>query len=230
MPDNIFKYGNYQNFNSLFFFLVIVILSFVMIGCKKKDPPFYKIREENKSFGYFKKGSYWIYFDPAQNTIDSIFVDTSKYSVREEISDIKKGTISAKKEIITTKCRNNSGSRDLYFDLDGYFGFLQIAEEDSNEKLSWSIFYFNTPDVVDLVARNLKVENISIITISNHNFNNVIYQKSIVSTNDSHTWPSSQTIDTVEYWIAKNVGIIKKIVKNNYYKEEWYLIRSKVLQ
>jgi hypothetical protein len=63
------------------FYISILAVLIVFSACKKKeeDPPpvqrtDFPVSASIKSWGYFKKGSYWIYKDSIDNSFDSIYV------------------------------------------------------------------------------------------------------------------------------------------------------------
>ncbi|MBK6521652.1 MAG: hypothetical protein IPG08_04605 [Sphingobacteriaceae bacterium] len=63
-------------------FCILFILSFLFVffSCKKEEDPAPIVRTDVlvssslKDWGYFKKGSYWIYKDSIDNSIDSVYV------------------------------------------------------------------------------------------------------------------------------------------------------------
>lgn len=62
------------------FCVYILAILFVFLSCKKEEDPQpvsrtdFPVSAAIKSWGYFKKGSYWIYKDSLDNTLDSIYV------------------------------------------------------------------------------------------------------------------------------------------------------------
>jgi len=208
---------------------VIVCIIILFAGCKKKtEPPFYKISDEIKSYGDFKIGSYWIYKNDSLNIEDSIYIDSYYYKIweiRENLSNDSK--LNYKYETISISSENSQHTHTLNFTLGNNYKLL-IDEQDLVNKLGWSIEFFNNN-----LIENIIVNNIDSLSISNIKYNNIIYQKSIVTTYDVHNGDGINTIttkDTVEYWLAKNVGVIKRIVKNSYYREELNLLRYNVVQ
>ncbi|MDZ4664876.1 MAG: hypothetical protein SGJ15_08380 [Bacteroidota bacterium] len=63
-------------------FITLFILSFICVftSCEKEEDPVPVVRTDVlvtpalKEWGYFKKGSYWIYKDSIDNSIDSVYI------------------------------------------------------------------------------------------------------------------------------------------------------------
>lgn len=65
-------------------------------------------------------------------------------------------------------------------------------------------------------------------SIIGKNYENVLYKKTynpILNLTDY-----TREYDTLEYWVAKNVGVIKKIIRNKYENHTYYLKRYNVIQ
>ncbi|MCK9423693.1 MAG: hypothetical protein M0Q38_13955 [Bacteroidales bacterium] len=60
------KYG-------LFFFICLGLLNFI-VSCKKTSTLHYVISEEFKAWADFQQGSYWIYYNKINQSIDSTYV------------------------------------------------------------------------------------------------------------------------------------------------------------
>jgi len=211
---------------------VIVCIIILFAGCKKKtEPSFYKISDEIKSYGDFKIGSYWIYKNDSLNIEDSIYVDNYTFRIDETIPNISTGRVESRYEVLSCECKNLQLTHNLNYDARGFDDYLTIIERDLTKNIMWNINFFNSNPTENI--ENIIVKNIDTITIFNTKYNNIIYQKTIVTTYDYHNGDGINTIhtkDTTEYWLAKNVGVIKRIVKNSYYREEWNLLRYNVVQ
>lgn len=208
--------------------VIVILLTIILLfqNCDEREPNRYYIPEIVKEYGNFREGSYWIYAVDSIENEDSVWV--SKYNAWQYEQFVDKKIVNIF-ENIQIDCESNRNIKDhIVMEAEYKLNFLGFGEEDNNYNIRYGIpfHYKNTfmprPDSGD-----------SIIFYDSYNvydndFETVLYKKEnrpIMDLSDN-----SKTYDTLEYWIAKNVGVIKKITRNEYENHTYYLKRYHVVQ
>jgi hypothetical protein len=203
---------------------VISFLLYFLPACiknRENEPPKYIVSDELKGWGGFKYGTYWIYKNDSLNIEDSLTIylyGTFDEAVRD--SDWTQ----CYSENISSTTISTAKLTDFSFILHGKEKTIQINEFNENNefrhKIKFSITFFSN--------QYINFERYDSIDIYNRKFINVIYQKSIISNYDEHDNTTEQ--NTADFWLAKNIGVIKKIIRNKYGTQEWYLKRFNIVQ
>lgn len=207
---------------------VVIALMFVACTKKKVELKHYNITIPQViwDYGYFKKGTYWIYKDSVRNITDSIWVT----------NDIK-GT-----NIITEK--NNFGyTGNFEFYAVSQFSLWKNASITINVNQEWAIkngasIIWKACDSGETILMDDKFisghklypiypggEVNFINYYSNYNMDNIIYSDVVCWENIKD---ASENNNHVYYYIAKNIGTIKKVLVDSSYN--WKLIRKNIIK
>lgn len=218
--------------------LILILIISYLIGfqsCEKYD--YYKMSDEIKQWSAFKEGSYWIYYNDSLNIEDSIFVTSYSEYIRIDLIDDN----IFYEELLYFKSSNINDSiiisYQLYPKKYGDYDFIIMEEANKYLNIRYSGIILTIPIVDEVQSyygggeyeKTEFIEQYSSYKISNISYNNVIYLKSSVITITLDSLKEKNKV-TNEYWLAKNYGIIKKIIRNKDEAQQWELVRCNIIQ
>lgn len=187
--------------------LTIIISS---IGCKNNCESHYNVSQESKDYGYFLKGSYWVYQNDSTFEVDSFNIigaatGVEIHSLVEEGCNPHYYYLGVAKSVATS---NISGDILEYFC--GTKGGV-VFNKNSEFLGIYFISASQTPNTDSLL------EIIESLDLNGKNFSNV-YES---------TYHTGANI-----YFAKNIGVIKTEILNDTsgYVESWSLLRYNIIQ
>lgn len=185
-------------------FLVIIISLFH--GCISEHSDYFKVSEEDKSFYDFNIGSSWTYIEDSTKTLEKITVlsrDLSSYYTGHIDSNDEYG-----EKIITVYTSTFSNTK-----------YIQTMCSGGYRSASYFTCENYTNDTL-VYKDNLLLNKDTLISLNilGKNYANVRYVRGY----------NKEYVN--EYWIAKNIGIIKKIIKTSNRSYKWYLKESLIIQ
>jgi len=199
----------------LIVFLIIICLS----SCKKKESV-YTIPEEFRAWSVFQPGSYWFYLNEQTQSIDSSYITG--------FSDQMRGVANDPHNIWYWENVNIdfTGSFLSHFEImstSNNFASLYVNYR-SGSSMALQLAYFNNYGLVHRETHLMGVVKVfSEFNVNGNTFTNV-YQ-----TRDS--WSSGNGYaDTVDFYFAKNIGIIKLEKHLAQTDTTWSVIRWHVVQ
>ena len=206
-------------------YILIIILT-GLFSCEKQEPVHYYIPDEVKTYGDFKIGSYWVYMVDSVNNEDSIWITDYNVGQNEEVIDKKVISVFEKITInITSKLDINNY---IEINAEKKYNLLGFGEIDNNHNISYGVSFFYKNGFMPRQGSEDSIIIYNSYSIIGKNYENVLYRKTynpILNLNDY-----TREYDTLEYWVAKNVGVIKKIIRNKYENHTYYLKRYNVIQ
>jgi hypothetical protein len=201
--------------------LTNTFLLFLLFFACTPTPKEYNISQEARDFICYKPGSYWIYKNDSTNTLDSVFVTSYEEHTEKYEADKKIKSIS---QIINIEFANSDNQIKIIEKIDPSRSMYSETNNNLNQGFNNSL--------ISLYHGNFQWDRYSKIdfTVNNKTFNNVIYE-SVIS---NYYYQTDSNISHVnlnnEFWIAKNIFIIKKILHYNNATQSWSLIRSHIVQ
>lgn len=210
-----------------FLYPIVITILLLFISCEEKEPVKYSIPDELKEYGDFKEGSYWVYQVDSGSNEDSIWVTSHKLSYDEEIIDKKVISLFEK---ITISCESNK-SKNCNIEVIAEHNrcLLSHTEIDTILNIRYGLTFFFLNDKFD----ELKYSKDTTISYNSVNilgtlFKDVVYRKAEYPITDINN--NSKENYFLEYWIAKNIGVVKKIIRTQYGDKTYSLKRYSVIQ
>lgn len=184
-------------------YLLIFVFSIILYGCYK-DPITYYVTDDFKEWVVFQPGSYWIY----QNGLikDSIAVNDIENGISENYGD---GKIWYFKEYFTVD----------YFNSDSTINSDRISAGPNGQRAYRRGSPFN--HILLVKDFETKYNIIDELKIGNTTFYNM---KQVHISNNS--------LDSVviDYYIAKNYGVVKKEIQDSSGTTTWNLVEWNIVQ
>ena len=208
----------------LIFRIGVIILFFS--HCEEKEPVRFFITEAIKDYGDFKVGSYWVYQIDSGNNEDSIWVASRTLGNDEEVIDKKVVSLFEK---ITINCKGNTGIYD-YIDIrtEKQISYLAFGQIDSINNIRYGMTFFYKDSFISYPSIINSIIFHKTFSLNGKSFINVLYRKDRRPILDILNY--SKEFDTLEYWIAKDIGVIKKTIRNKYGKRTYSLKRYSVIR
>jgi hypothetical protein len=178
--------------------LLILVLIFTSISCNKKEEIYY-IPEAFKEWTVFKKGSYWIYYDSKNNRDDSSYVGRDPYQ------SIYRPENDSPYEVITF--------------IQRYIGYFDVCGASMNNSLLSKkggyggilLSYYATAQISDSVFYSCRVlDRFDTLTLFGNTFHNVIHTGKPILDGAGY-----DSIGVMDYYFAKNIGVIMVSIKKN---------------
>ncbi|HRC32367.1 MAG TPA: hypothetical protein PK736_02870 [Bacteroidia bacterium] len=215
------------------------VICFSIAGCKKEETTQTKydkrMPQQMLDYGYFKKGTYWIYEDTVSKAIDSVYVFDDYYIVDTLPKDNPNGLEAGIYDEFNINTHSTHFNVDYYYwcnssqtpDGSRYFiqrGYTTLFIHGSTpcfrfifEKGKVAFGYSNIPEVTDTMI------------CMNANYSEQIDKKvftRVVKFSQTANYLENKSLTYFSY--SCNIGIIKKeIIKRNEY---WILIRYNIIQ
>jgi hypothetical protein len=196
-------------------FLIFFLLFIIVLSCNKSSTLTIYVADSFKPWSLFQAGSYWVYLDEKKHMTDSTYVDIPPVSWFTPPQPV-----SVQYEAISYKFSNS---------------FLTVAEigadNESESGLGYNDFIsggsvlnlYVINQVSNFVSSTCKViERLDTVTINNHLFTNVIH------TRDTNYFLKFRWIK--DYYLAKNIGLLKFKIKTPTIDSTWSILRWHVIQ
>lgn len=186
------------------FFILLVFLG----SCQEEEVEINSIHKENKEWGEFSVGSYWIYQNDSTQETDSLYV--VEFSNGQAVDLSREFEYSLTKISEDELVSNEFNHSEICLSLNEIFiyDFCVKPLTSSHFKL------INTDNRLeietlshDFLAEFKQLEN---VVINNNDYSEVLYIKLRPDNWGYVDWYSDAN-DYMEYWIAKNRWIIKKV-------------------
>jgi len=186
----------------------LLLLPIMTLNCKKQNSV-YSIQDSFKPWVIFQKGSYWVYLNEVNHTIDSTYIDKSPTS------------------FYTPPAPASIQYEEVTFTYSS--GFLKKMYVSSGKDVPYCILGDYIDDTRALSARIIDnssiqvsescwlVEKIDTVVINNKVFTNVLH------TRDTNNHPSSLSVK--DFYFMKDVGLIKYSIKTPNIEGTWSLMR-----
>jgi hypothetical protein len=192
---------------------LIFLIPVIFFSCKKtEEPRHYRVTEEFKHWGVFNKGSYWIFRNDSTLILDSIFITHGPEAL--DVPD-NSSTSNYTYEYITT----NLFSSFL-------ISYIETASSTETQAL------YNGPTIMILstledefissystgTGKYFLVSKDSVVYINSQKFNTVIHTQRIFGDKKYN------------YWIARDIGVIKYSGENTNPAFLWSLVRYHIVK
>ncbi len=214
---------------AIFKFSFFLLITIVILSCQRdEEEPVPIIQaceyddsiEELKAWHYFKQGTWWVYRDENSGDVDTIGVYHSGDGVSENNWPFFYWYAQSSATDFEYRYRfSESYSRNCNDTHDCMCHKVDRSTITSNDFIGsdWCFSYPNVPGIYitnGWYGRSTLVEIFPLYEISNFGFDEVIHWKS-----DEHP---SENYQVVEFYIAKNIGIIRRILPEQ--NRDWVLI------
>ena len=207
----------------------LISLLAILLGlsnCEEREPNYYYIPEAVKEYGDFKEGSYWIYAIDSEENEDSIWVENYTVGQNEEVSD---KVVLSVFEKITIDCKSNRNIDNyIEINIEKKFNHLGFSETNNNYNIGYGMSFYYKNSFMAYPNSGDSIIVYDSFNVLGTDYKNVLYRKAINPIMNMTDY--SKEYDTLEYWIAKDIGIIKKITRNKYENHTYYLKRYNVIR
>jgi hypothetical protein len=188
---------------------IVILCGFTfMVSCKKEPEKIY-VQDSFKEWACFQNGSYWIYLNESSNRSDSssLYYGPSTW--------FYKLTGDGKLYEMNSYQIQNIGEFRVGARVDYSFFSVQGIFLHGTYVLTSSV----TSGLSDQVSQTCWVlKRYDSLTVNNQLFSDVIHTRDTFSNSIN------------DYYVAKNVGLIKFAIKNGYGDSTWSLLRYHVIQ
>lgn len=211
---------------------LIFIISIAFIISCKPDPPYYKLYPETREWDCYKLNSWWVYKNTETGVLDCLWVKKR----REEVIGFQSGSniftydnisvyfnsLVLYKNCLLTIRASSSGN------------YLMLSEsKDSNslyDKYYAALLKFSPQleDSFNLSTKNKIIERLDTFNLGMKKYANTLHVSCEI-TNCNTNNLSGQGYEAInEFWISKQAGIIKKIIRNPIDTAVWELQRFQI--
>lgn len=192
----------------ILFFLLLILP--VFWGCHKNDNETHDYIYINSGIKSqeFKPGSYWIYQNDSTQKTDSTYVYYTNQGIDVEYHGLGYFTSTEYYEMWYYNNNITSGNPSFKERIESDFE-LRIINNNIYEPV-WQLIY--TTDT--LYPYNRIIPFFDSLKIGNHMFYKV---------------EKSTTQDSTDYYTAKSIGVVKKVLRNPNDQESWSLLRWKII-
>jgi hypothetical protein len=197
------------------FVLIIIFFILCFESCKKNEEDYY-IQSSFKEWTLFNKGSYWIYSVDSSNTLDSMFINQDPETILYSPDG------GGKHYEITSYSVSGFGEFIVSAGIDNSFFSMAGGITGSGDIVN----YFTTAILSDHVSTTCWViKRNDTLLVNNNIFLDVIHTRDTSSAHSNHKVPSTR-----DYYLARNVGLIKFSLKTDTINSTWSLVRWHVKQ
>ncbi|OFY66481.1 MAG: hypothetical protein A3H98_02005 [Bacteroidetes bacterium RIFCSPLOWO2_02_FULL_36_8] len=199
-------------------------------SCKKEEPTHFYIPQIVKDYAAYKPGSYWIYSIDSTEVEDSVFVSDYKEGETFDEGD-ENYEYSEIRHYISSDLKNKKGEEFFHVGI-GSRGISYEYNWEGEAFHGLDFWYLdNGKFILEPSSYNNKVDTLTQIETSNlfgKTYKDIVYCKdvSILIRGVS----DSSKMDTIELWVAKHTGIIKRVMSYDSFKTTYVLKRHNVIQ
>ena len=169
----------------------------------------------------FQKGSYWIYRNEENQTLDSSYINIQPLTEWNSTTEMISYAVSNSfiQNVLLIGATDLDLGSDSFADIimsnppDGHYMALTSAYAVGNSTSNWLSAYCHF------------VEEIDTIFLNNNKFVNVIHTRAYV--NNSCPYYDNYLND---YYFAKNIGLVKYSIQTDTYDSTWSLVRWHAIQ
>jgi hypothetical protein len=178
---------------SILFFIIIILC----ISDCTKDKYVYYVKETLKPWAFFKKGSYWIFYNENNGSINSNYISEKEdiYYYPDSPPQYENIYLNISSDFITRYLLFRDKDEASYLSI----GF-NFNASDPLKVLSTSVIE-GSSNVISNTCRLIKVHET--LTINGNKFNNVI------QTQDTSVYSYGNKV-TVNFYFVKNIGLVKQ--------------------
>jgi hypothetical protein len=203
------------------FGLFLLLLTQVS-SCHKDDESHYIYVDNTlKQCLLFQKGSYWIYLNEENQTLDSSYITIQPLTEWNSITEMISYSVSNSfiQKVLLVGASDLESNSDSFADIvmsypsEGYYMALTSAYTLGNSTSNWLSAYCHF------------VEQIDTLFLNNNKFVNVIHTRA--SVNNRCPYYENYLND---YYFAKNIGLVKYSIQGNSFDSTWSLVRWHVIQ
>jgi hypothetical protein len=186
---------------------------FSFVSCKKEEH-YYPIQDSFKEWTVFKTGSYWIFYDSETNKNDSSFVYENPVSyIYRDGGSIPYEVISFLQwNIGDFRIGGSQENNSILVNKEGYGGTL--------------LSYYATANISNYISYACRViDRFDTLTLLGNTFHSVIHIRNRIQ--DATGYDS---IGFMDYYFAKNIGVIKASIKTSTVDSTLTLVRWHIVQ
>lgn len=192
----------------------LIFLGLALCSCEKKD--YFYISSSDKALYDFKVGTYWNYVNPATNGVEKVSVakrDVSTFYYRHIDSNDEYG-----EKIIT----------HLSSSLKNTEYIQTISYRHDHNMISYEKFMNNVLKTTDYFFYDN--DSMFSINIQGTDYDNVYLIQSYYNRYNINITDSIEKLYVNQYWVARNIGIIKKAIQDSNGITIYELTDCKIIQ
>ncbi len=205
--------------------MLLLLGSCTYSGCNREKPvPLFSLPEEIKAWGYFKPGSWWLYQEDSTGIRDCVWVSSAGIQYNEDWND---GKLTSRYETGSVALQTSTSNSVIDYQIRERNFFLRQVWAEQKIDFQFSLFSYNDNNEIFF---NGNVFSFTSCQINNTSYNNVKRVNSNIKfsvlVNNIYTYSYHEC----EFWLAKNQGFLKKILRTPVDTTYWSIINYHIEQ